>query len=77
MAISSISSKRREVAARDIGRFLGALCDGFIFIGFLALSILALIAIAIAAPLALAVSAAAGAIAPQRQINHWRQAQAY
>lgn len=57
-------------------RIATALVDALVFLAVLICSVFAVIVIALAAPVALAISALAGALSPQRRPRRWNGAHA-
>jgi hypothetical protein len=68
-----VAFKHRNKGANSA---LGALWDLLVFFAVLACSAVAIIVIALGAPLAIAVSAVAGALSPKREPRRWRNAHA-
>lgn len=65
-----------EAGDQGAGRILSALADALVFFAVLVFSALAVIVIALAAPLAIALSALAGAFSPRHRPRRWRDAHA-
>lgn len=75
MTTGGDTHSRKEAGCSKARSLLSAAADAAMFVAVLGLTAFAVIAIALAAPVALAISALAGIVAPKRIRSHWRSAQ--